>query len=198
MVELLKDCISFYGTNYTSKTGEQAEYLPLLFSFQRITKSEAEEAKTHLKQYFLPTDEDRKQVLGKGDSLPHKLLSMTDMSSGPEAELREVIMSIIFELSDKNPSQFVHNAGFGNAAGYLSAQGISLESVQPDSDSARTMDHPVNPITGQRLDSEPNVVMPDMTDEEKEREAERLFVLFERFVYTRRQTFQRCLIRVLT
>lgn len=30
------------------------------------------------------------------------------------------------------------------------------------------------------LDKEPNINHPEMTDEEKEREAERLFVLFER------------------
>ena len=38
----------------------------------------------------------------------------------------------------------------------------------------------VNPITGQRLDAEPTLDIPKMTTEEAEREAERLFVLFER------------------
>ena len=42
--------------------------------------------------------------------------------------------------------------------------------------------HAVNPITGQRLDMEPKDEGPPMTDEEKEREAERLFVLFERYL----------------
>lgn len=40
----------------------------------------------------------------------------------------------------------------------------------------------INPITGQRKDMEPVDKGPEMTDEEKEREAERLFVLFERQV----------------
>jgi hypothetical protein len=41
---------------------------------------------------------------------------------------------------------------------------------------------PINPITGQTLDSEPPAGDPfaGMSQEEKEREAERLFVLFER------------------
>ena len=43
---------------------------------------------------------------------------------------------------------------------------------------------PVNPITGQRLDREEQVEMEPMTQEEKEREAERLFVLFERLKAT--------------
>ncbi len=42
----------------------------------------------------------------------------------------------------------------------------------------------INPITGQRRDMEPEDELPEMTDEEKEREAERLFVLFERLKAT--------------
>lgn len=38
----------------------------------------------------------------------------------------------------------------------------------------------INPVTGQRLDMEESPRLADMTDEEKEREAEKLFVLFER------------------
>lgn len=38
----------------------------------------------------------------------------------------------------------------------------------------------INPISGQMLNKEPNINLPKMTDEGKEREAERLFVLFER------------------
>ena len=39
----------------------------------------------------------------------------------------------------------------------------------------------INPVTGQRRDME-NAPEVEMTEEEKEREAERLFVLFERYV----------------
>lgn len=42
----------------------------------------------------------------------------------------------------------------------------------------------INPVTGQRRDMEPQDPGPEMTDEEKEREAERLFVLFERLKAT--------------
>jgi hypothetical protein len=44
------------------------------------------------------------------------------------------------------------------------------------------MPKPVNPITGQFLDMQKFADAPEMTEEEKEREAERLFVLFERLV----------------
>ena len=42
----------------------------------------------------------------------------------------------------------------------------------------------INPVTGQRRDMELAVEGPEMTDEEKEREAEKLFVLFERLKAT--------------
>ena len=40
----------------------------------------------------------------------------------------------------------------------------------------------INPVTGQKKCMEEVDEGPEMTEEEKEREAERLFVLFERFV----------------
>lgn len=42
----------------------------------------------------------------------------------------------------------------------------------------------INPITGQYVSSEKQPDLKDMTDEEKEREAEKLFVLFERLKKT--------------
>jgi len=42
---------------------------------------------------------------------------------------------------------------------------------------------PINPITGQYMEDAP-LSLANMTDEEKEREAERLFVLFERLKKT--------------
>ncbi|CAG9943306.1 unnamed protein product [Clonostachys rosea f. rosea IK726] len=170
LVEILKASVASYAAQEDGK-----EILPLLFGLRRIAQSEATEAKTHLKASIIPTDEDRHEALGKGQTLPHKILNLSSESVYPE--VREVIMSLFFELSDKDPSLFVHNVGFGNAAGYLSSQGIEIS--QKDLGAGALNAH-INPITGQRIDSEPNTILPEMTDEEKEREAERLFVLFER------------------
>ena len=93
-----------------------------------------------------------------------------------------MIMTTFFELSERDPSLFVHNVGFGNAAGYLNSKGIEISQKELGS----AVGPAVNPITGQRLDAEPEVELPEMTDEEKEREAERLFVLFERYVFLSR------------
>jgi len=173
LVEILKDCINFYGTQ-----DKESEFLPLLLALMAMAQSEATEAKGRLQESFIPSDEDRKEALGKGNTLPHKLLHMSNQSMFPE--VREVIMTLFFELSGKDPSRFVHNVGFGNAAGYLSTKGIQI--TQKDLGDAVSAD--VNPITGQRMDAESQPDLPEMTQEEKEREAERLFVLFERLKAT--------------
>lgn len=64
--------------------------------------------------------------------------------------------------------------GYGNAAGFLFSKGM----MAPPSDETDANGVPLNPITGTTRRREPSTV--DMTNEEKEREAERLFVLFDR------------------
>lgn len=92
---------------------------------------------------------------------------------------REHISSLLFELSDSSPEKYVHNVGYGFASGLLMTRGLQ---VSPSALAASGAQKLVNPITGQTLDSEEPVKDPlgDMTEEEKEREAEKLFVLFER------------------
>ncbi|KAF3903942.1 Synembryn-A [Orbilia brochopaga] len=90
-------------------------------------------------------------------------------------------------LSDSHAGKFIRNVGYGHASGYLMMRGIP---VPPDmlSEAGHATDasgRHVNPITGQYLDDEQTATaglegLEGMTDEEKEREAERLFVLFER------------------
>ena len=100
--------------------------------------------------------------------------------------LRILIAALLFELSNKNPQRLVYNVGYGYASGFLVSLGIGVptdmtgsvaEEVSADEDS-----FDINLVTGQRRDMEPELHTPEMTDEEKEREAERLFVLFERLV----------------
>jgi hypothetical protein len=91
---------------------------------------------------------------------------------------------MLFELSDKDASTFVQNVGYGFASGFLASNNISMpESAMEGHATAQAEQGiPVNPITGQRLDKEDSVQSEPMTQAEKEREAERLFVLFERCV----------------
>jgi hypothetical protein len=76
--------------------------------------------------------------------------------------------------------------GYGNVAGFLFHKGIfAAPSGEGESSNAPTTTAdgtPINPITGIAERDKPS--LPEMTDEEKEREMEKLFVLFDRLEKT--------------
>lgn len=133
---------------------------------------------------ILPTTEERDRPLGKSDTLPSRLLNLS--TSAHTSTLRGSISSMLFEFSHKDPATFVHNVGYGFASGYLMSNNIQMPEEVIKSDAPQDIANgiPINPITGQRLDREDQVPQEPMTQEEKEREAERLFVLFERLKAT--------------
>ncbi|KAL2130392.1 hypothetical protein VTI74DRAFT_6520 [Chaetomium olivicolor] len=138
---------------------------------------------------LLPTAEDRKTVLGKGDTLPSRLLRNWTNPLAPQ--FRKAVAHLYFDLSSKDPAQLVENVGYGYASGFLFENEIEVpEGVMKGQGggkgegSSNMGKRPVNPITGQFLDEESVPDLPKMTMEEKEREAERLFVLFERLKQT--------------
>jgi Guanine nucleotide exchange factor synembryn. len=93
----------------------------------------------------------------------------------------------MFVLSDKDAEKLTMNIGYGFAAGFLAARGIEMPQSANEAYSAEDSPETArNPITGQRWAAEPQDSGPPMTMEEKEREAERLFVLFERYVHYKR------------
>ena len=85
---------------------------------------------------------------------------------------------------DVTASILASQVGYGNVAGFLFSKGVMSPPPQSSTSSSATYGPstsstgaPINPITG--IAQQP-AAMPDMTDEEKEREAEKLFVLFDR------------------
>lgn len=138
-----------------------------------------------IRKSLLPSEEERTKVLGKGDTLPARLLA--NMTNPIAPEFARAVSHLLFNVSDKDANKFVENIGYGYASGFLFQNNIPVpeglggdaekgESSQAGQGSRRA----INPITGQFLDTETFPDMPEMTMEEKEREAERLFVLFER------------------
>jgi Guanine nucleotide exchange factor synembryn len=152
--------------------------LPLTALIHKIYNVAPPQVKDLVKQKLLPSDADRSQVLGKGTSFSARLLRLTNTPSAPN--LGESISILLYALSDNDPEKFVHNVGLGYGAGYLMNHGIPLPAAAKETADASRAG--INPITGQRRDAEVEDDMPPMTDEEKEQEAEKLFVLFERFV----------------
>ena len=138
---------------------------------------------------MLPRDKDRDKPLGVGDTMAARLLRLSCSPGIPT--LRDNISSLLFELSDKDANKFVKNIGYGFAAGFLMSHNIELPSTAVEASSISTEGHAsmgaeINPITGQRLSAEEDKRPPekDMPQDEKEREAERLYVLFEKLKAT--------------
>jgi hypothetical protein len=172
--------INVLGQAVSSYQPSQLETLavPIITVLRKIYDIAPEVAKNNMQRHILPAEKDRDLPVGQSDSLSSHLLRLSTSAVAPS--LREGISSLMFELSGKDANQFVRNVGYGFAAGYLMSHDIpmpdSAKEIRADEDSGM----PINPITGQRLDMEPVGEEPEMTMEEKEREAERLFVLFER------------------
>ncbi|OLL26696.1 Synembryn-like protein [Neolecta irregularis DAH-3] len=152
------------------------ELASLFGVLRQIFQACPEDVLKYGKEKLLPTLADRKHPLGKGHSLADHLLRT---STCVHENVREHSASLLFELSDSNASKFVQNIGFGYASGFLVTHNIPIP--QLDSGSGE-----YNHVTGQDLAEEDKMNMEmkakfiEMTDEEKEQEAERLFVLFER------------------
>ncbi|KAF8856099.1 hypothetical protein BDZ45DRAFT_675764 [Acephala macrosclerotiorum] len=170
---------------------------PLLTLLRKVYEIAPTEVQVHTQKALLPSEEDRKQILGRGTTLPSRLLRLSSNPTTPQ--VRESISSLLFELSGKDAKSFVQNVGYGFASGFLfqhnvpvpenaleawsTSDGASIH-TRASQDSRQEFARTINPVTGQFLEDEERVEIPEMTQEEKEREAEKLFVLFERLKKT--------------
>lgn len=147
----------------------------LLF-FRKVFKYSTKEIETLLISQLLPQNIDRKNILGRSDTLSSKALRAMTV---PMPLIRESISWLLYELNYSDATRFINSIGFGYASGFLVSHGIPFTS--PDSKDFNAPDD-INPITGQRLEAErmAHAHFPEMTEEEKERDAERLFVMFQR------------------
>ncbi|KAL2216770.1 guanine nucleotide exchange factor [Thermoascus aurantiacus ATCC 26904] len=154
----------------------EARALPLLHLLITIHELAPEGPRKYMQWLLLPEDRDRSKPIGHDDTLSSKLLKLT---SSPCQNLTTAISELLFVLSGKNAENLTRKIGYGFASGFLASRGMEIPKNANEA-FATNMDPEINPITGQRWDAEPKDTGPPMTKEEKEREAERLFVLFER------------------
>lgn len=164
----------------------EAQVSPLMTLLRRVYELAPKDVKQFMQSRILPSDQDREQPLGKGETLSSRLLQLSTCATTPQ--LREAISSLQFEMSDKDARSFVQNVGYGFASGFLFSHNVPIPENALEAWSTGSSEEgvragpkePVNPITGQKLGSEQKSNEPEMTKAEKEREAERLMVLFER------------------
>ncbi|KAF7509721.1 hypothetical protein GJ744_007592 [Endocarpon pusillum] len=188
-LKLLFNLSTFYPQHVSTFTASSENIRKIIYAYTSQTQ------KKHMRSLLLPQQSDRDLPLGQSDTLPSKLLRLSTSPAAPK--LREGISSLLFELSDQDATTFVRNVGYGYAAGFLLSHGMAVpeSAMKARHGSARNGDGEggeataaeegelVNPVTGQKLSKEEEVMVdtgPEMSEEEKEREAERLFVLFER------------------
>ncbi|KAJ6785383.1 hypothetical protein PWT90_04541 [Aphanocladium album] len=176
LVEILERAMQEYPS-----TELDATVTPVVDMLSKMYTLGPELVQKKIRDDLLPTSEDRQNVLGKGTSLSARLLKASTNPMAPK--FGSVISHFFFLMSDRDASKFVENVGYGYASGYLFQNNVPMPaSANATFDAADDTgsQRPVNPITGQFIDKEKPDDLPPMTDEEKEREAERLFVLFER------------------
>ncbi|OBT63115.1 hypothetical protein VE03_07461 [Pseudogymnoascus sp. 23342-1-I1] len=201
-VERLVALLDLTTAAYPERDLEQ-QVSPLLSVLRKVYAVAPRPVKVHLRMLLLPTAEDRLKPLGATNTLSSRILKLSTSPLAPTA--REELSHLLFEMSDRDAKNFVQNVGYGFASGFLfqnnvpipenaldawsindsaSVEGRSSGGGRSSSSSARTFGmvggKPVNPITGQMLESEEPWEEPKMTREEKEREAERLMVMFDR------------------
>jgi hypothetical protein len=162
---------------------------PLCTLIRRLYELAQPQMKEWMRWIMLPRERDRDRPLGQGDTMAARLLRLSCSPGLPT--LRENISGLLFELSDKDATKFVHNIGYGFASGFLMSHNIEIPASAAEAGSLSTDggaegNAAYNPVTGQRFSAEDQQQdnQTEMTQDEKEREAEKLFVLFERLKAT--------------
>lgn len=151
---------------------------PVLLVLRTLAEGDPDLRKS-IAKLLLPNGKDRCLPVHEGFSLPAYMIRL--MTSTMMPLTRDGACETLYVLCDKDANKFTQEVGYGNAVGFLVNKGIAMEPPKGDEGDQKEF---INPITGQYVSSEKVPDLKDMTDEEKEREAERLFVLFERLKKT--------------
>uniref|UniRef100_A0A3Q1IZT4 Synembryn n=1 Tax=Anabas testudineus TaxID=64144 RepID=A0A3Q1IZT4_ANATE len=148
------------------------------------------ETRQYIRKHILPPLRDVSQRPEEGTTVKSRLIRlMTHL----DTDLKHCAADLIFVLCKENVRRFVKYTGYGNAAGLLATRGLlggqgsrtsnSDAQYSSDSDSDteeyRLVKDRINPVTG-RVEAEQPDPMEGMTEEEKEEEAKRLIMLFNK------------------
>ncbi|KAM8876335.1 chaperone Ric-8A isoform 1-T2 [Synchiropus picturatus] len=148
------------------------------------------ETRHYIRNHILPPLRDVSQRPEEGSTVKSRLIRlMTHL----DTDVKHCAADLIFVLCKENVRRFVKYTGYGNAAGLLATRGLlggqrprssntdTQYSSDSDSDTEEylQMKDRINPVTG-RVEAEQPDPMEGMTEEEKEEEAKRLIMLFNK------------------
>ncbi|KAG1724806.1 guanine nucleotide exchange factor [Suillus lakei] len=154
---------------------------PLVLLITRFCLGD-DDAKTRIRRWLVPENLDRTHPLEKRADLLGRCLRL--LASVYHSRLKDSMGEMLYAMCDSDATTLAGYFGYGNVAGFLfhkgvvSAPPVSTASGAPPTTASGL---PINPITG--TVEHPSEAV-DMTDEEKEHEAEKLFVLFDRLEKT--------------
>ncbi|CAO1613181.1 unnamed protein product [Sympodiomycopsis kandeliae] len=148
----------------------------------RNLAAEDDELRRTIKRDLLPDQMDRSVAPDRRADSTGRLIRL--MSSVCYTRLSQVAGELLLALCKSDAKTMVNEIGYGPCAGFLVSKGLigSLPEGPPPS-STSSEGRSINPITGQYDPSSQETAtdpINNMTEEEKEAEADRLFDLFDR------------------
>jgi len=150
---------------------------PLVLLITKLCKAD-DESRRRMRQWLLPDDLDRTHPLESRTDLLGRCLRL--LASVHHPRIKDATGEMLYAICDSDASSLASYVGYGNVAGFLFNKGFMNappRSATSNAPTAGPSGLPIDPITGTVKEERPPL---DMTDEEKEREAEKLFVLFDR------------------
>ncbi|KAG8218233.1 guanine nucleotide exchange factor [Butyriboletus roseoflavus] len=150
---------------------------PLVILITRFCLGD-EDAKVRTRNCFIPPNIDRTNPLETRSDLLGRCLRL--LQSVYHSRLNRVCGEMFFAMCDCDATTLSGYLGYGNVAGFLFQKGVVSAPARSSTSGAPTTTAtglPINPITG-TIETEHEPI--HMTDEEKEQEVSKLFVLFER------------------
>lgn len=163
---------------------------PLMLLLTKFVQHDVSSRK-RTRQWLVPPDMERETPLeGRPDMLGRciRLLGSVYFS-----RLKDSVGELLFAMCDSDAGLLSAMLGYGNVAGFLFNKGIMSAPPPPAAGSGFIEEGydeitftetkegaPINPITGTATKPKAKDDEPELTEEEKEREMEKLFVLFDR------------------
>lgn len=155
---------------------------PALLLLRKLANG-SEKFRLIAKSRILPENVDRKVGLDKREDLTGILIRLMGSQNYPR--LARASGEVLLAICGGRASQMTAEIGYGPCAGFLT--NIGQAHAIPESEMKDSSGRPIDPITGKVLPTAEEMTRQDaesgfsqMTEEEKEAEAERLFGLFDR------------------
>ncbi|KAL5040367.1 hypothetical protein BDV3_006531 [Batrachochytrium dendrobatidis] len=137
-----------------------------------------------LKKLLMPKNIDRSKPLHHGTTVTNYMIWL--MMTVTMLQIRDCVSELLFAVCKESMDELVAYVGYGNAAGFLMNKGLlgstPSQSKPSQEESVADDQAKINPITGEYIkpEDEHNEALENMTEEERERETEKLMVLISR------------------